>query len=148
MAAMKKSEYRLLTKIVRGGFNLSQNRETSEALFMSSGYVYDSAEQAAAAFRDETDNFVYSRYGNPTVEMFESRLALLEGAEACKAMGTGMAVVFAVMACQLQAGDRVVVSRALFVACHGILTKTLPKWGIEAVEDLIADLETALAVLA
>ena len=61
MAAMKKSEYRLLTKIVRGGFNLSQNRETSEALFMSSGYVYDSAEQAGAAFRDEADNFIYSR---------------------------------------------------------------------------------------
>jgi O-succinylhomoserine sulfhydrylase len=89
MAAMKKSEYRLSTKLVRGGLNRSPNRETSEALFMSSGYVYDSAEQAAAAFRDETDNFVNSRYGNPTVEMFESRLALLEGAEACKATGHG-----------------------------------------------------------
>lgn len=133
MAAMKKSEYRLSTKLVRGGLNRSPNRETSEALFMSSGYVYDSAEQAAATFRDETDNFVYSRYGNPTVEMFESRLALLEGAEACKATGTGMAAVFAVMACQLQVGDRVVASRALFGACHGILTKTLPKWGIETV---------------
>ena len=78
MAAMKKSEYRLSTNLVRGGLNRSPNRETSEALFMSSGYVYDSAEQAAAAFRDETDNFVYSRYGNPTVEMFESRLAPLK----------------------------------------------------------------------
>lgn len=85
MAAMKKSENRLSTKLVRGGLNRSPNRETGEALFMSSGYVYDSAEQAAAVFRDETDNFVYSRYGNPTVEMFESRLALLEGAEAWRA---------------------------------------------------------------
>ena len=148
MAAMKKSEHRLSTKLVRGGLNRSPNRETSEALFMSSGYVYDSAEQAAAAFRDETDNFVYSRYGNPTVEMFESRLALLEGAEACKATGTGMAAVFAVMACQLQAGDRVVASRALFGACHGILTKTLPKWGIETVLIDGRDLDAWRAALA
>ena len=93
MATMKKSEYRLSTKLVWGVLNRSPNRETSEVLFMSSGYVYDSAEQAAAAFSDETDNFVYSRYCNPTVEMFESRIALLEGAEACKASGTGMAAV-------------------------------------------------------
>lgn len=130
---MKKPEYRTATNLVRGGLNRSGNRETSEALYMTSGFVYDSAEQAAAAFRDETDNFVYARYGNPTVEMFEQRLAMLEGAEACKATGTGMAAVFAVMACQLEAGDRVVASRALFGACHGILTKTLPKWGIETV---------------
>ena len=78
MAPMKKSEYRLSTKLVRGGLNRSQNRETSEALFMSSGYVYDSAEQAGAAYRDGTDNFVYSRYGNLTVEMFESSLAPLK----------------------------------------------------------------------
>ena len=145
---MKKSEHRLSTKLVRGGLNRSQNRETSEALFMSSGYVYDTAEQAAAAFRDETDNFVYSRYSNPTVQMFESRLALLEGAEACKATGTGMAAVFAVMACQLQAGDRVVASRALFGACHGILTKTLPKWGIETVLIDGRDLDAWRAALA
>lgn len=130
---MKKPEYRTATNLVRGGLNRSGNRETSEALYMTSGFVYGSAEQAAAAFRDETDNFVYARYGNPTVEMFEQRLAMLEGAEACKATGTGMAAVFAVMACQLEAGDRVVASRALFGACHGILTKTLPKWGIETV---------------
>ena len=96
-------------------------------------YVYKSANQLAAAFRDEADNFAYSRYGNPTVEMFESRLALLEGAEACKATGTGMAAVFTVTACQFQAGDRVVASRALFVACHKILTRTPPKWAIKIV---------------
>lgn len=76
---MKKPEYRTATNLVRGGLNRSGNRETSEALYMTSGFVYDSAEQAAAAFRDETDNFVYARYGNPTVEMFEQRLAMLEG---------------------------------------------------------------------
>ncbi len=130
---MKKTDYRQATKLVRGGLNRSANRETAEALYMSSGFVYDSAEQAAAAFAEETDNFVYSRYGNPTVEMFETRLAMLEGAAACKATGTGMAAVFAAMACQLQAGDRVVASQALFGACHAILTKILPKWGIETV---------------
>jgi O-succinylhomoserine sulfhydrylase len=98
---------------------------------MTSGFVYDSAEQAAAAFRDEIDTFVYSRYGNPTVKMFEQRLALLEGAEACRATGTGMAAVFGALACQLKSGDRVVASRALFGACHAILTKILPKWGVK-----------------
>ena len=123
--------YQIATKLVRGGQNRSENRETSEALYMSSGFVYDSAEQAAAAFRDEIDTFVYSRYGNPTVKMFEQRLALLEGAEACRATGTGMAAVFGALACQLKSGDRVVASRALFGACHAILTKILPKWGVE-----------------
>ena len=128
---MKKTDSEIATKLVRGGLVRSANQETSEALYMTSGFVYESAEQAAAAFREETDNFVYARYGNPTVSMFEDRLALLEGAEACKATGTGMAAVFAVMACQLESGDRIVASRALFGACHVILTQTLPKWGID-----------------
>lgn len=130
---MKKTKYEIATQLVRGGLVRSQHQETSEALYMTSGFVYESAEQAAAAFREETDNFVYARYGNPTVNMFEERLALLENAEACKATGTGMAAVFAVMACQLASGDRIVASHALFGACHVILTKTLPKWGIETV---------------
>ena len=130
---MKKTEAEIATKLIRGGLVRSAHQETCEALYMTSGFVYESAEQAAAAFREETDNFVYSRYDNPTVSMFEERLAMLEGAEACKATGTGMAAVFAVMACQLESGDRVVASRALFGACHVILTKTLPKWGIETV---------------
>ena len=145
---MKKTEPEIATKLIRGGLVRSAHQETSEALYMTSGFVYESAEQAAAAFRDEANLFVYSRYGNPTVEMFESRLALLEGAEACKATGTGMAAVFAVMACQLQAGDRVVASRALFGACHGILTKTLPKWGIETVLIDGRDLDAWRAALA
>ena len=128
---MTDKDYQIATKLVRGGQHRSENRETSEALYMTSGFVYDSAEQAAAAFRDEIDTFVYSRYGNPTVKMFEQRLALLEGAEACRATGTGMAAVFGALACQLKSGDRVVASRALFGACHAILTKILPKWGVE-----------------
>ncbi len=115
---------------------------------MSSGFVYSSAEEAAAAFRDEADVFVYLRYGNPTVKMFEDRLALLEGAESCRATGSGMAAVFGAMACQLEAGDRVVASRALFGACHAILTKILPRWCIKTVLIDGTDLsawETALA---
>ena len=114
-----------------GGFARSHNRETSEALYMTSGYVYDSAEQAEAAFAGEADNYVYARYGNPTVQMLEDRLASLEGAEACRATGSGMAAIFASMACMLEAGDRIVASRALFGACYAILTKILPRWGIE-----------------
>ena len=145
---MNRKEYREATKLVRGGVKRSANQETAEALFMTSGFVYSSAEEAAAAFRDEADVFVYSRYGNPTVKMFEERLALLEGAESCRATGSGMAAVFGAMACQLDAGDRVVASRASFGACHAILTKILPRWGIKT--DLIdgTDLsawETALA---
>ena len=128
---MTDKDYQIATKLVRGGQDRSQNRETSEALYMTSGFVYDSAEQAAAAFRDEIDTFVYSRYGNPTVKMFEQRLALLEGAEACRATGTGMAAVFSALACQVKNGDRVVASRALFGACHAILTKILPEWGVK-----------------
>ena len=98
---MTRKEYRTATKLVRGGVMRSANQETAEALYMTSGFVYSSAEEAAAAFRDEADVFVYSRYGNPTVKMFEERLALLEGAEACRATGSGMAAVFGAMACQL-----------------------------------------------
>jgi len=116
---------------VRSGLNRSENNETSEALYMTSGFVYDSAEQAAASFEGKTDNFIYSRYGNPTMQMAEQRLAAIEGAEACRVCSTGMAAIFASMACQLQAGDRVVASQALFGACHAILTKILPRWGIQ-----------------
>ena len=106
-------EYRRDTRLVRAGLERSQFQETSEAMFLNSGYVYDSAEEAAAAFAGEADRFVYSRYGNPTVSMLQTRLAALEGAEACLATGTGMAGVFAALACQLDKGDRVVASRAV-----------------------------------
>lgn len=123
-------EYHRDTKLVRGGLKRTEFQETSEALFLNSGYVYDSAEEAAAAFAGEADRYVYSRYGNPTVTMLQDRLAALEGAEACLATGTGMAGVFAALACQLDTGDRVVASRALFGACYAILHDILPRWGI------------------
>ena len=136
------------TKLVRGGLARSEFQETAEALYLTSGYVYDSAEEAEAAFNGDADRFVYTRYGNPTVQMLEERMALLEGAEACLATGTGMSAIFATMACQLKTGDRVVASRALFGACHAILTKILPQWGVEVElvdgRDLKA-FETALA---
>ena len=91
---MHGKEYRIATKLVRGGLNRSAHQETSEALYLTSGFCYGSAEEAAAAFRDEADVFVYSRYGNPTVKMFEDRLALLEGAQARRATGSGMAAGF------------------------------------------------------
>ena len=141
-------DYRRDTKLVRAGLTRSSFQETSEALYLTSGYVYDSAEEAAAAFADEADRFVYSRYGNPTVTMFQDRLAALEGAEACLATGTGMAGVFAALACQLDKGDRVVASRALFGACFAILNEILPRWGV--VTEFIdgADLDQWRAALA
>ncbi len=123
-------KYRRDTNLVRGGLARTEFQETSEALFLNSGYVYDNAEEAAAAFAGEADRYVYSRYGNPTVTMLQDRLAMLEGAEACLATGTGMAGVFAALACQLDTGDRVVASRALFGACYAILHDILPRWGI------------------
>ena len=121
------------TVAVRGGLARSGFGETSEALFLTSGFTYDSAEQAAEAFADETDHFLYSRFDNPTVAMFERRLAELEGAEACKATASGMAAMFASIACLVEAGDRVVASMAMFSSCYVVLTEILPKWGIETV---------------
>jgi O-succinylhomoserine sulfhydrylase len=121
------------TDLVRGGLRRTGFDETSEAIFMTSGYVYGSAAEAEAAFAGDVDRFIYSRYGNPTVAMFEERLRLLEGAGACMATASGMAAVFAAMASALSAGDRVVASRALFGSCHVILTEILPRFGVETV---------------
>lgn len=123
--------WRPQTELVRGGQSRSGFDETSEALYLTSGYVYDSAEEAEAAFKGDKDRFVYSRYANPTVSMFEERLRLLEGAEACRATASGMGAVFAALICQLKAGDRVVASRALFGSCHYIVAEMLPRYGIE-----------------
>ena len=122
-------KYRRDTRLVRAGLERSQFQKTSEAMFLNSGYVYDSAEEAAA-FAGEAHRFVYSRHGNPTVSMPQTRLAALEGGEACLATGTGMAGVFAAFACQLDKGDRVVASRALFGACYAILNDILPRCGV------------------
>ncbi len=131
MTDASRPDWRPATQLVRGGLRRSQFRETSEALFLNSGFVYDDAAQAEAAFNGEADVFIYSRYGNPTVATFEERLALLEGAEACRATATGMAAVFAALLCQLSAGDRVVAARELFGSCHFIVSKLLPRWGVE-----------------
>ncbi len=119
------------TKLVRGGLHRTSHGETSEALFLNSGFVYDEPETAEKRFAGEDDGYVYGRYGNPTVTMFEERLALLEGAEACYAVASGMAAVFGALACQLKAGDHLVASTALFGSCYQIVTSILPRFGIK-----------------
>jgi len=116
---------------VRGATERSQFDETNEAIFLNSGYVYKSAQEAEQAFKQEIDRYVYSRFGNPTVAMFERRLSLLEGAEDCRAMASGMAAVFASLASHLNAGDRLVASRALFGSCHYICADLLPRFGVQ-----------------
>lgn len=118
------------TILARGGQTRSGFDETAEALFLTSGYVYESAEQAEAAFSGDVDHYLYSRYGNPTVTMFEERLRLLEGAEAAWSTASGMAAVFWSLAALLEQGDRVVASRDLFGSCFVILDELLPRWGI------------------
>ncbi len=127
----QEQKWRRATRLVRGGTERSSHGETSEAIFLTSGYVYDGPAEAEARFKGDAPGFVYSRFGNPTVAMFERRLALLEGAEACKATSTGMAAVFASLMAQLRAGDHVVSSRALFGSCLYIVSDLLPRYGIE-----------------
>jgi len=115
---------------VRGGLTRTQFKETSEALFLNSGYVYDSALEAEQSFDGTLDRMVYSRFKNPTVAMFEARLAAIEGAPACKATATGMAAVHAALLCQVRTGDRVVASRALFGSCQWIVAELLPRYGV------------------
>ena len=122
--------WRPATKAIRGGTARSEWGETSEALFLTSGYSYDRAEDAAARFAGEQAGMTYSRLQNPTVEMLEHRIALLEGAEACRTMATGMAAMTAVLLCQLQTGDHVVAGRAAFGSCRWLVDTLLPKFGI------------------
>lgn len=123
--------WRPATLAVRGGSARSEWGETSEALFLTSGYSYDRAEDAAARFAGEQQGMTYSRLQNPTVEMLEKRIALLEGAEACRATATGMAAMTAALLCQLSAGDHVVAGKALFGSCRWLTDTLLPKFGIE-----------------
>jgi O-succinylhomoserine sulfhydrylase len=118
------------TQLVHGGAVRSQFGETSEAMFLTQGFVYDSAEQAEARFKNEDPGFQYSRFGNPTVAMFEERVRLLEGAEEAKATATGMAAVNASMLSYLKAGDHMVSARALFGACRYIVETLAPRYGI------------------
>ncbi len=123
--------WRPQTRAVRGGQVRSNFDETSEALFLTSGYAYSSAEEAEATFKGESNHYQYSRFGNPTVSMFEGRLAALEGAEACRATSTGMSAVFYALLALLKAGDRVVAARQLFGSCHYIINELLPKYGVK-----------------
>ena len=119
------------TRLVRGGTARSAFGETAEALFLTQSYVYGSAESADARFSGEEPGFVYARYGNPTVKMFEDRLALLEGAQTCRAQASGMASVNLALMGLLKAGDHVVAGRALFGSCRWILNVWAPRFGIE-----------------
>ena len=121
---------RSATRLIHGGTVRSNFGETSEALFLTSGFVYDSAEQAEGTFNGSVEHYQYSRFGNPTVGMLEARLALIEGAKACRVTATGMAAVHAALLSHLKAGDRVVASRALFGSCHWIVSTLLPRYGI------------------
>ncbi len=125
-----KSPYRARTLAVHGGTVRSQFGETSEAMFLTSGYVYDSAEAAEARFKGEDDGFIYSRFANPTVRMFEERMIALEGADDARATATGMAAVTASMLCQLSTGDHVVAAKALFGSCRYIVEDLLPRFGV------------------
>ena len=118
------------TAAVREGLARSGFGETSEALYLTSGFTYTSAQEALDSFTDETDHFLYSRFHNPTVAMFEKRLAAIEGAEHCVATGSGMSAMFASLACLVKAGDHVVASAAMFSSCHVVITEILPKWGV------------------
>jgi O-succinylhomoserine sulfhydrylase len=132
---MSKSSYRPRTRLVHAGQRRSQFGETSEAIYLTQGFVYPDAEAAEARFKGEVpeceEGFVYSRYGNPTVAMFEDRIAALEGAEAAFATASGMAAVHASLMCQLKAGDHVVAARALFGSCLYIVETLCPRFGID-----------------
>ncbi|MBT1515064.1 O-succinylhomoserine sulfhydrylase [Bradyrhizobium sp. SRL28] len=123
--------YRPETRLVHGGTLRSQFGETSEALFLTQGYVYDSAEQCEARFKGQEPGFIYSRYSNPTIEMFERRMIELEGAEAARSTATGMAAVTTAILAPLRAGDHVVASKALFGSCLYVVQDLLPRYGIE-----------------
>ena len=118
------------THAVRTGLARSGFGETSEALYLNSGFTYSTAEEAFESFADETDHFLYSRFHNPTIAMFEARLAAIEGADFCVATGSGMSAMFSSLACLVEQGDHVVASAAMFSSCHVVITEFLPKWGV------------------
>ena len=128
----KGSTWRPATRLVHEGTMRSQFGETSEAIFLNSGYVYESAERAEALFKGDEEGFIYSRYANPTVAMFEARMCALEGAEAARGTSSGMAAVAASLFCHLKAGDHIVSARALFGSCRYIVEDLLPRYGIQS----------------
>ncbi|RIJ18445.1 O-succinylhomoserine sulfhydrylase [Henriciella mobilis] len=131
MSTRDGKDWKPATKLVRGGTMRSQFGETSEALFLTSGYAYDSAEQAAARMAGEEEGFVYSRYANPTVRMLEDRLTMLEGSETCRVTASGMGAISTTMIAPVGQGDRVVAASALFGSCRVICQTILPRYGVE-----------------
>ncbi|KAA8386329.1 O-succinylhomoserine sulfhydrylase [Acetobacter tropicalis] len=127
------STWRPATRLLHAGLERTEFGETSEAVFLTSGFVYDNAEQAAKTFTGEVEHYQYSRFANPTVTALERRLADLEGAEACVATSTGMGAVSSALLSHVKAGERVVASRALFGSCHWIVANLLPRYGVETV---------------
>src|SRR5690606_30104060 len=125
------SQWRPATRAVRAGTWRSEHGETSEALFLTSGYTYDDAATVAARFAGEAEGMTYSRLQNPTVGMLEQRIAAIEGAEACRVQATGMAAMTASLLCQLSVGDHVVAGRAAFGSCRWLVDTLLPRFGIE-----------------
>ncbi|MBX3598759.1 MAG: O-succinylhomoserine sulfhydrylase [Rhizobiaceae bacterium] len=125
-------KYRPATELVHGGTLRSGFGETSEAIFLTQGFVYETAEAAEARFKGEEPGFIYSRYANPTVDMFERRMCALEGAEEARAMSSGMAAVAAALLCSVKAGDHVVAAKALFGSCRYIIETLMPRYGVEA----------------
>ena len=123
--------WRPATQAVRAGTMRSEFGETSEAMFLTSGFAYDSAEEVEGRFAGERSGFTYTRQGNPTVAMFEERMALLEGADVARATGTGMAAMTAALLCSLRSGDHVVAARALFGSCRWLVDNLLPQYGID-----------------
>jgi O-succinylhomoserine sulfhydrylase len=130
MPASSKRRYRPETRLVHAGRLRSGFGETSEAMFLTQGFAYDSAEQCAARFKGEAPGFVYSRFSNPTVAMFEERMAAFEGAEAARATASGMAAVTAALMGQLRAGDHVVAAKQLFGSCRWVVEELLPRFGV------------------
>src|SRR5689334_6704612 len=130
MLASTTRNYRPETRLVQSGTLRSQFGETSEALFLTQGYVYDSAAQAEARFKGEDPGYQYSRFANPTVDMFERRMAEFEGAEAARATATGMAAVTTALVGQVKAGDHVVAAKALFGSCRWVVEEFLPRFGV------------------
>ena len=128
---MSEKKLRPATALVHGGSMRSQFGETSEALFLTQGFVYDTAEQCEARFKGDDPGFIYSRFSNPTVAMFEQRMCLLEGAQAARATASGMAAVTASLLSQVRAGDHVVAARALFGSCLYVVEELLPRFGVE-----------------
>lgn len=130
---MESHQFGLTTSLLHADLDRTPHGETSEAIFLTSGFVYDSAEQAAATFKGEENHFQYSRFGNPTTDTLQDRLARLEGAEACIVTSTGMGAISSALLAHAKSGDRVVASRALFGSCHWIIATLLPRYGIETV---------------